>query len=244
MSDPHQLIDENKKVYNAIAGHFSNTRTLLWDDILSLKSFAKAGDHILDLGCGNGRLYQMFADLSTCPEDSGTEFCRIDYTGLDQSDGLLGKAKEKFPEANFVVGNMAEPLPFENHQFDLIYCIAAFHHLPTEEIRIAVLQEMKRILKPGGKVIMTNWNAESNWAKKKVETGDWRLGEDSEHFIVPWKNTAGEIKGLRHYWLLTPEHLEKIATQVGFTVEEQYYVSRGEKVEIHRGMNLISIFSL
>lgn len=232
MSDANKFIQENKQVYNAIAGHFSNTRSLLWDDLLSLQHYAKKGDRILDVGCGNGRLYQMFANLST------------DYTGMDQSEELLAKAQEKFPGAHFVVGNMAETFPFENESFDSLYCIAAFHHLPTEELRIHALQEMKRVLKPGGKVIMTNWNAESNWAKKKLEIGDWRLGEEKEHFIVPWKNTAGEIKGLRHYWLLTPEHLEKIATNVGFTVEEQYYVSRGEKVEIHRGMNLISIFSL
>lgn len=225
-------IEENKKVYNAIAGHFSNTRSLLWNDLLSLQCYAKRGDSILDLGCGNGRLYQMFANLST------------EYTGLDQSEELIAKATEKFPQANFVVGNMAEKLPFADHCFNLIYCIAAFHHLPTEELRVHALHEMKRVLKPGGKVILTNWNAQSNWAKKKLKTGGWKLGENNEHLIVPWKNIKGEIKGLRHYWLLTPEHLEKIARQVGFTVEEQYFVSRGEKVEIHRGMNLISIFSL
>lgn len=237
------FIEENKKVYNAIASHFSATREVLWDDLKDLQHFAEAGMSILDIGCGNGRLYQMFADLS------------IRYTGVDQSEGLIEKAREKFPEAEFVVANMIE-LPFQKASFDIIYSIAAFHHLPTEELRLQALGEMKRVLKPGGKIIMTNWNAESNWAQKKIETGEWKLparglvapggetmGEDPDHFIVPWKNSKKEVKGLRHYWLLTPEHLEELAEKAGLTVEEQYYVSRGQRVEIHRGMNLVSIFT-
>ncbi len=224
-------IEENKKVYNAIAGHFSATRALLWDDLKDLKGFAKPGARVLDIGCGNGRLYQMFSGLS------------ILYTGLDQSEGLIEQAKGKFPAAHFVVGDMVS-LPFESASFDIIYSIAAFHHLPSEPERIQALLEMKRVLVPGGKIILTNWNPQSNWAKKKLETGDWQLGDTPDHFIVPWRNNKREIKGLRHYWLLTPEHLENLAREVGLKVETQYYVSRGEKVEIHRGMNLVSIFSL
>jgi ubiquinone/menaquinone biosynthesis C-methylase UbiE len=229
MSD-EKFIEENKTVYNTIASHFSATREVLWDDLKDLKHFTKAGDAVLDVGCGNGRLYQMFADLS------------IRYTGVDQSEGLIEKARQKFREANFVVSSMVK-LPFEDSSFDVLYSIAAFHHLPNDELRVQTLKEMKRVLKPGGKIIMTNWNAKSNWAVAKVEKGDWTMGEDPDHFIVPWKNSKKEVKGLRHYWLLTPEHLERLAADVGLKVEEQYYVSRGERVPLHRGMNLISIFS-
>lgn len=231
MSQAQKFIDENKKVYNDIASHFSATRQVLWDDLKDLEHFAHFGDAILDIGCGNGRLYQMFANLSTT------------YTGIDQSEGLIEKAREKFPEAKFVVAPMTE-LPLEDASFDVIYCIAAFHHLSTEELRLQALGEMKRVLKPGGKVIMTNWNAQSNWAVAKVKKGDWSIGEDPDHFIVPWKNSKKEVKGLRHYWLLTPEHLVDLASQAGLSVQEQYYVSRGERVGIHRGMNLVSIISL
>lgn len=251
-------IAENKKVYNTIASHFSQTRAWLWDDLKDLKRFVAPGMAILDIGCGNGRLYQMFADLSIYPENS-LESRRVCYTGIDQSEELIVRAKEKFSEAEFVVGNMIA-LPFQESSFDVIYCIAAFHHLPKDELRLQALQEMRRVLKPAGKVIMTNWNAESNWAKKKIQTGEWimpappagglvapggeRHGEDVDHFIVPWKNNKQEVKGLRHYWLLTPEHLERLAGMAGFIVEDQYFVSRGERVAVHRGMNLVSIFNL
>lgn len=224
------FIEENKKVYNAIASHFSATREVLWDDLKDLKPFTEPGDAVLDIGCGNGRLYQMFADLS------------IHYTGVDQSEGLIVKAREKFPGAEFVVASMVE-LPLPDASFDIIYSIAAFHHLPNDQLRLQALSEMKRVLKPGGKIIMTNWNAQSNWAQTKVQKGDWTIGEDPDHFIVPWKNSKKEVKGLRHYWLLTPEHLKNLAGEAGLQVEDMYYVSRGEKVEVHRGMNLVSVFT-
>lgn len=231
MLDDEKFIEENKKVYNDIASHFSNTREVLWDDLKDLKHFTHTGDAVLDLGCGNGRLYQMFSDLS------------IAYTGVDQSEGLIEKARQKFPGANFVVSNMVT-LPFGDESFDVLYSIASFHHLPNDELRLQTLKEMKRVLKPGGKIIMTNWNAKSNWAEAKVQKGDWTLGESPDHFIVPWRNSKKEVKGLRHYWLLTPEHLESLAEKVGFVVQYQHYVSRGEQVSVHRGMNLVSVFSL
>ncbi len=223
-------VEENKKVYNAIADHFSQTRALLWDDLKDLKQYAFPHARILDIGCGNGRLYQMFEDLS------------IVYTGIDQSENLIAHAKNKFPQVNFQVGNMIA-LPFENGQFDRIYAIASFHHLPNFDLRLTALQEMKRVLVSGGKIIMTNWNAQSNWAQKKIQTGDWQIGENgSDHLMVPWKNGAGQIQGMRHYWALTPENLETLAHEAGLTIEKQYFVSRGEEVPVHRGMNLVTIF--
>ncbi|MBM4177706.1 hypothetical protein FJ208_02810, partial [Candidatus Gribaldobacteria bacterium] len=52
-----KLIDQNKQVYNKIAYDFSNTRNYLWQDILPLLDYSKKGDKVLDLGCGNGRLF-------------------------------------------------------------------------------------------------------------------------------------------------------------------------------------------
>ena len=58
------FIKQNKEVYNKIAKLFSKTRKFLWYDLEPLVKYTKNGDKILDLGCGNGRLYQLFSDLS------------------------------------------------------------------------------------------------------------------------------------------------------------------------------------
>ena len=95
-------------VYNNFAQEFSSTRQHLWDDLKPLAKYTRNGDKVLDLGCGNGRLYQLFTDKS------------IHYVGLDQSEELIKKAQEKFPEVDFSVGDMLE-LPFPDDRFDIIY---------------------------------------------------------------------------------------------------------------------------
>src|SRR3989338_7438836 len=140
MSD---YINQNRETYNKIANHVSGTREYVWQDLKPLKAYTKDGDRILDVGCGNGRLYQMFQDLS------------IAYTGVDQSEGLITLAREKFPAGKFDIAEMTH-LPYADQSFDIVYCIAAFQHMPTQETRLKALAEMKRVLVPGGYIALTN----------------------------------------------------------------------------------------
>ncbi len=222
-----KIIDQNKKVYDIIAPLFAQTRQNLWDDIKMSEPLLKDGMSILDIGCGTGRLYQLFK-----------KFQGIDYVGLDQSEGQIAVAKKDFPDATHVVAEMTE-LPFEDERFDMIYCIATFHHLPNEELRIKALNEMKRVLKPGGHIIMTNWNLRANSVKKVVAKG--RLKQDGQDFIVPWLHSQGEILGERYYYAFTPEELEGLFSNVGLTLEKQYYSHKGKEAPITKPGNIVSI---
>ncbi len=223
-----QFVAQTREVYNAIAKQFSDTREYLWDDLKPLAQYVKNGDAVLDVGCGNGRLIQLF---------SGTH---IVYTGLDQSEGLIRVATDKFPGASFVVGEMTE-LPFPDESFDAIYCIAVFHHLPTDDMRVQALNEMKRVLKPGGVIVMLNWNLEAAYAKNRIEDGKWSHGEDHNHFVVPWRNGKGETLGERHYWSITQERMKRLCGLAGLTVEEKFYVKRGKRTDRMTGDNMVSI---
>lgn len=223
-----QLVAQTRDVYNAIAKQFSDTREYLWDDLKLLSKYVINGDSVLDVGCGNGRLLQLFNDT------------HITYTGLDQSEGLISVAKKKFPDASFVVGNMTE-LPFPDESFDAVYCIAAFHHLPNDELRIKTLQEMKRVLKSGGVIVMMNWNLEATFAKNKIEEGKWKYGEDRNHFVIPWKNGKGEELGARHYWSITQERMKRLAGLAGLSVEEKFYTKHGKRTDRKMGENMVSV---
>ena len=223
------VIQQNHDVYNAIASQFSSTRSFLWKDLLPLAVFARDGDRVLDLGCGNGRLRQLFNKKN------------ISYVGLDQSEGLIAQARKKFPEVRFDIGEMRS-LPFADSSFDSVYCVAAFHHLPDHVSQLACLKEIVRVLSPGGKVIMVNWNANGAWGKKKLETGKWKV-VDEQLLMVPWKNAWGKILGERLYYAFTIEELENIFIQAGLIVEEQYYVKKGERSSLAEGENIVSILS-
>ena len=95
---------------------------------------------ILDLGCGNGR---------------NMTYENMIFTGYDSSEEFIQICKSKGLDA--VEGDMCN-LPFETNSFDHIICIASFHHLITTERREKALEEMVRILKPGGKILLSVWS--------------------------------------------------------------------------------------
>ena len=218
---------QNQRAYDEIASLFSSTRQYIWKDIKPLLRFAKDGDQILDVGCGNGRLYQLFTDLS------------IRFTGVDISSGLIDIAKKSYPESNFIVSDMRK-LPLDEEQFDITYSIAAVHHLPPEGQR-ETLQEVAQVLKPGGLFVMTNWNFLGRWTKKRIEKGRYLVGDTPDHIIANFISGDKKTNEARHYWNITPEQMKSMATEAGFEVVEQYYSKNGEHSDTKEGDNLISV---
>lgn len=230
------IIEQNRQIYDKIAGHFSDTRSFLWRDLEILTQFVKDGDRVLDIGCGNGRLYQLFKDLSR-----PLKMQNVDYTGVDISEKLIEIAKEKYPKGKFFVADMIS-LPFKNEKFDVIFSLVAFHHLPTEDMQLKALEEMKRVLKLNGKIILLNWNAYSDWVNDKLEKGDYEdLG--NQLFKVPWKTGEGKLVGDRIYYGFTLEELEGLFKKVDLKIEDQYFLRHGERVGVELGMNIVSLAS-
>ena len=91
----------------------------------------KRSDKILDIGSGTAL---------------AAEYFNCQYTGIDPSQELLRQTKE-----NVIVGK-AEELPFEDNFFDILLCITAIHNFEDPE---KALQEMKRVLKKEGKLVIT-----------------------------------------------------------------------------------------
>jgi len=105
---------------------------------------------ILDIGCGTGR--------------HSIELTKRGYhmTGIDLSDSLLKRAREKAAEHNLVIDfqkHDARQLPF-NQEFDaaIMLCEGAFPLMETDEMNFQILQNAANALKPGGKLIFTTLN--------------------------------------------------------------------------------------
>ena len=105
---------------------------------------------ILDIGCGTGR--------------HSIELTKRGYhmTGIDLSDSLLKRAREKAAEQNLVIDfqkHDARKLPF-NQEFDavIMLCEGAFPLMETDEMNFQILQNAANALKPGGKLIFTTLN--------------------------------------------------------------------------------------
>ncbi|MCU0568145.1 MAG: class I SAM-dependent methyltransferase [Oculatellaceae cyanobacterium Prado106] len=91
---------------------------------------------VLDLCCGSGQntryLLQKFPQV----------------TGLDASPRSIQRAQQNVPAATFVEG-WAEAMPFADAQFDLVHTSLALHEMKADQLR-QILQEVHRVLKPGG----------------------------------------------------------------------------------------------
>ncbi|HRH23196.1 MAG TPA: bifunctional class I SAM-dependent methyltransferase/NUDIX hydrolase [Candidatus Magasanikbacteria bacterium] len=226
----HDFISQNKDVYNTIASYFSDTRQFVWDDLKSFSQYITKEDTVLDIGCGNGRVYQLCENL------------QVPYTGIDQSENLISIAREKNPGVRFGVGEMTE-LPYEDASFSVIICVATFNHLPDRDSRLKSLSEMKRVLKPGGIILMTNWNVLSDNAQKYIDRGKWEIVDGNrQDVLVPWLTPIGEkLPGSRYYHGYELPELFDLCIQSGFIVEQQYYSKKGKRSTKNEGHNIVSI---
>ncbi len=223
-----KLLKKVKDDYNKIAVEFGATRDKLWPEFYFLKKYLKNGDKVLDLGCGNGRLYELFKELSSQDKN-------IKYIGIDISENLIKEAKKRYPEAEFYTGD-ALNLDFPEKEFDIVFFMAAFQHIPGEELRLQVLDNIKKILKPGGYLIMSNWNLWQRqylplffkYSLKKIfkpkeeivsgiEAGRFDFGD----VLVFWR---GETK--RYYHAFRKKELKKLLKQAGFKIIFNNYSSK------------------
>lgn len=116
---------------------------------LPLQGLAIAKDSkILDLCCGSGQSTKFLVQHS------------LDVTGLDVSPVSLARAAQNVPQAKYVEG-LAEEMPLADQSFDLVHTSAALHEMSPEQLE-AILREVDRILKPGGKFVLTDFHQATN----------------------------------------------------------------------------------
>jgi len=104
------------------------------------------GDSVLEVGCGTGVLAREV--VKQVGPDGGV-------TGVDLSESMLGVARDICPDVDFRQGN-AMDLPFDDESFDI--AIASFMLMFVPDPVLAV-SEMWRVLKPGGRLVITVWEA-------------------------------------------------------------------------------------
>jgi 2-polyprenyl-3-methyl-5-hydroxy-6-metoxy-1,4-benzoquinol methylase len=107
------------------------------------------GKH-LDFGCGPGTLIHLLP-------------ARISAVGVDIAASQVSYAEQNYagPEKQFIQIESSE-LPFADATFDSITCIEVVEHLELKLTR-EILKEFSRVLRPGGKLILTTPNYGSLW---------------------------------------------------------------------------------
>jgi len=123
------------------------------DDIAFAKKYSRGSQEILDLACGYGRVSIPLAAAGHS------------VTGIDLSPVLIKEARQsvrkKKLKINFDIGDMRQ-LPYKNESFDAVLCLwNSLNHILAPKDQLRVLNEIHRVLRPGGKAFLSVSNGES-----------------------------------------------------------------------------------
>ncbi len=127
----------------------------------------------LDLGCGKGELLSMLRN----------DFGRV--TGCDPSQAMLSSIQD-IPTR---VQEQPNELPFESEEFDFVTAVCVFHHVPLAA-RVGLVQEVSRILKPGGTFAIIEHNPKNPVTRLIVS----RTPVDADAILLEAHDAGGLMK--------------------------------------------------
>jgi ubiquinone/menaquinone biosynthesis C-methylase UbiE len=142
------------------------------------------GESILDVGCGTGSL-AIAAKRQAGPAGA--------VHGLDASPELIARAEKKARKAGVDVAfknAFAQSLPFQDAQFDLVLTTLMLHHLPKRG-RTELAGEIRRVLKPGGRVLAIDFGGTARNRKSILDRFHHRHGHIELKEIVTLLSEAG-----------------------------------------------------
>jgi ubiquinone/menaquinone biosynthesis C-methylase UbiE len=95
-------------------------------------------ERALDVGVGDGRVAALLATAR--------------LTAVDVSQVALDRARKRLPDADLVLVEPDDELPFADNSFDLVMCIETLEHIRDVQLE---LSEIRRVLRPGGRLALT-----------------------------------------------------------------------------------------
>lgn len=127
-------------VYDSLAGvydeHFQDSVSRAEDEAIFNMVNTTLSGTMCDLGCGTGLVLEY---LKIPPDE---------YTGVDISRGMLERAQNKFPDHRFIHADIQGNISIEDNCFNSV--LAAFGTMSYCNAPYAVVEEIKRLLRPGG----------------------------------------------------------------------------------------------
>lgn len=215
------LIRLNQQFYSDFASEFSETRQRLQPGVLRLLEQIKSEAAVLDLGCGNGELGLTLAAAGH----------RGQYVGLDFSSLLLETARRRLPhDYNFQLhqadlGSEVWDAKLAPSSFEVATAFAVLHHLPGEPLRRTFLQKIHRLLKPAGRLMLSNWQfLASERLRRRILP--WEVVEipeeavDPADFLLDWRRGGRGVRYVHHF---SAAELRQLAEENAFSVQEQFY---------------------
>lgn len=233
-----QLADLNRRFYADHAAAFAYARSTPQPGIQRILTRIPSGAHILEIGCGDGKVARALIDNTNIGS----------YLGLDLDERMIERARRKTtkderrrtevddsPDSSFVlrpssffIADLTSPSwpdILASRTFDWILAFSVFHHLPGFENRTQILRDLADHLTPGGTCVMSNWQfTRSERLKQRIVS--WSAlnltASDVEpnDYLLSWERN--NQRGLRYVHVLEESEARHMAEAAGLTVTENF----------------------
>ena len=179
----------------------------------------------MDLGCGNGKLWQRLVEQGFQGQYIGLGFQRrIAKSGSPAGKPNQCRCSPAISPPLFIQADLTEN-GWENGisqpVYDFVLAFAVLHHLPGELNVVRVLQQIRRFLAPGGKFIFSVWQFLNSprlreriqdWSEIGLSTSQVEQGD----YLLDWRQGG---HGLRYVHAFTADELESLASRCGFIAQ-------------------------
>lgn len=153
------------------------TQNKHWPRVYQFLQDLEPGALVCDIGCGNGKYLSVNHSVFKI--------------GVDRCKRFTDIAREKENEV-LICDNLA--LPFREESFDAVLSIAVVHHFATTERRVHALKELARVLRIGGRLVISVWAMEQKHRKF-----------ESQDVLIPWPKShcmSAASDGIKHSGVL------------------------------------------
>ncbi|KAI9169526.1 hypothetical protein LWI28_013618 [Acer negundo] len=225
---PVRCTNERQALFNRIAPVYDNLNDVLsmgqhriWKRMAVTWSGAKSGDNVLDLCCGSGDLAFLLSEkVWPAGKVTGLDFSEDQLSMASSRQDLLSKVC--YRNIEWVEGDALD-LPFSDCFFD---GITMGYGLRNVVDRRKALQEMFRVLKPGSRISVLDFNKSTQPITATIQ--EWMIN----NVVVPVASGYGLAEEYEYLnssikEFLTGKEQEKLALEVGFSKAKHYEIAGG-----------------
>src|SRR5262249_23382781 len=145
------------------------------------------GHRVLEIGCGTGTLLMLIKERQP----------RVEVTGLDPDPKALARAKRKVDAASASIQldrGFSDALPYPDASFDRVFSCFMFHHLGDEAEKRQTMREIRRVLRPGGRLQLLDFTRTESGKAPLVARwlhSSHRLADNGEGRLLSFMEDAG-----------------------------------------------------